>query len=60
MEANQQLAEELNEFYCRFEKQKPGLTPHNHSFYNTAINTLPVPPPTVSQPVLGVERPLIF
>ncbi len=30
-EANQQLAEDRNEFYCRFEKQKPGLTPHTHS-----------------------------
>ncbi|KAK3556254.1 hypothetical protein QTP70_007144 [Hemibagrus guttatus] len=49
-EANQQLAEDLNEFYCRFEKQKPGRIPHTHS-YKTAINTLP---PTVPQPVLKI------
>ncbi|KAI2648571.1 putative RNA-directed DNA polymerase from transposon BS [Labeo rohita] len=41
-EANQQLADDLNEFYCRFEKQK------------TAINTLLLHPPTVSQPALKI------
>ncbi|KAL0148892.1 hypothetical protein M9458_055803, partial [Cirrhinus mrigala] len=35
-EANRQLADDLNEFYCRFEKQKTGLTPCT-------------PPPTVPQ-----------
>ncbi len=44
-EANQQLAEDLNEFYSRFEKQKPGLTPHTHS---DRLTTQPstTPPPT--------------
>ncbi len=52
--ANQQLAEDLNEFYCRFEK--PGLTPHTHSDHlSTQPSTLsPSLPPTVSQPVLKI------
>ncbi|KAL0154123.1 hypothetical protein M9458_050582 [Cirrhinus mrigala] len=43
-EANQQLADDLNEFYCRFEKQK------------TAQLSTPCPsiPPTVSQPALKI------
>ncbi len=55
-EANQQLAEDLNEFYCRFEKQKPGLTPHTHSDHLTTQSSTPSPslPPTVSQPVLKI------
>ncbi len=55
-EANQQLAEDLNEFYCRFEKQKPGLTAHTHSDRLTALPSTPPPslPPTVSQPVLQI------
>ncbi len=45
-EANQQLTEDLNSFYCRFQKQKPGLTPHPlWPSHNTAINTLTLPPP---------------
>ncbi len=52
-EANQQLAEDLNEFYCRFEKQKPGLTPHTHSDRLTTQPSTPSPSllPTVFQPV---------
>ncbi len=55
-EASQQLAEDLNEFYCRFEKQKPGLTPHTHSDRLTTQPSTPSPslPPTVSQPVLKI------
>ncbi len=55
-EANQQLAEDLNEFRCRFEKQKPCLTPHTRSDHLTAQPSTPSPslPPTVSQPVLKI------
>ncbi|KAK3509700.1 hypothetical protein QTP70_008361 [Hemibagrus guttatus] len=55
-EANQQLAEDLNKFYCRFEKQKPGLTPHTCSDYLTTRPSTPSPclPPTVPQPVLKI------
>ncbi len=54
-EANQQLSEDLNKFYCRFEKQKPGLTPHTHSDRLTTQPSTPSPPPsTVSQPVLKI------
>ncbi|KAK3566939.1 hypothetical protein QTP86_006757 [Hemibagrus guttatus] len=47
-EANQQLAEDLNEFYCRFEKQKPGLMPHTRSDYLTTrpSTTFSCLPPT--------------
>ncbi|MCI4377047.1 hypothetical protein PGIGA_G00199020 [Pangasianodon gigas] len=53
-EANQQLAEDLNEFYCRFEK--PGLTPHTRSDCLTTQPSTPSLslPPTVSQPVLKI------
>ncbi|KAL0194676.1 hypothetical protein M9458_008252, partial [Cirrhinus mrigala] len=47
-EANQQLADDLNEFYCRFEKQKTGLTPSQPS------TPCPSIPPTVSQPALKI------
>ncbi len=55
-EASQQLAEDLNEFYCRFEKQKPGLTPHTNSDRLTTQPSTPSPslPHTVSQPVLKI------
>ncbi|KAK3554746.1 hypothetical protein QTP70_033440 [Hemibagrus guttatus] len=55
-EANQQLAEDLNEFYCRFEKQKPGLTPDTHSDYLTTRPSTPSSclPLTVPQPVLKI------
>ncbi len=55
-EANQQLAEDLNNFYCRFQKQKPGLTPHTHSNRLTTQPSTPSPslPPTVSQPVIKI------
>ncbi|KAK3534853.1 hypothetical protein QTP86_028549, partial [Hemibagrus guttatus] len=39
-EANQQLTEDLNEFYCRFET--PGLTPHAPSEH---LSTQPLTPP---------------
>ncbi len=57
-EANQQLAEDLNEVYCRFEKQKPGLTPHTHSDHLTTQPSTPSPSlsPTVSQPVLKISE----
>ncbi len=42
---NQQLAEDLNKFYCRFEKQKPGLTPHTHSDHLTTQPSTPSPSP---------------
>ncbi|KAL0163622.1 hypothetical protein M9458_039375, partial [Cirrhinus mrigala] len=47
-EANQQLADDLDEFYCRFEKQKTGLTPSQPS------TPCPSIPPTVSQPALKI------
>ncbi len=55
-EANQQLTEDLNSFYCRFQKQKPGLTPHTHSDHPTTQPSTPSPslPPTVSQPVIKI------
>ncbi len=53
-EANQQLAEDLNEFYSRFEKQKPGLTPHTHSDRLTTQPSTTPPPPNVSQPVIKI------
>ncbi|KAL0195200.1 hypothetical protein M9458_008772, partial [Cirrhinus mrigala] len=55
-EANQQLADDLNEFYCRFEKQKTGLTPYTHADCPTAQPSTPCPsiPPTVSQPALKI------
>ncbi|KAK3506176.1 hypothetical protein QTP70_000937 [Hemibagrus guttatus] len=55
-EANQQLAEDLNEFYCRFEKQKPGLTPHTRSDHLTSRPSTPSSclPPTVPQPALKI------
>ncbi len=55
-EANQQLAEDLNKFYCQFEKQKPGLTPHTHSDRLTTQPSTPSLslPSTVSQPVLKI------
>ncbi|KAL0151023.1 hypothetical protein M9458_053536 [Cirrhinus mrigala] len=55
-EVNQQLADDLNEFYCRFEKQKTGLTPYNHPDYPTAQPSTPCTsiPPTVSQPALKI------
>ncbi|KAL0152393.1 hypothetical protein M9458_052116 [Cirrhinus mrigala] len=46
-EANQ-LADDLNEFYCRFEKQKTGLTPSQPS------TPCPSIPPTVSQPAFKI------
>ncbi len=46
IEANEQLAKDLNKFYCRFEKQKPGLTPHTHS------DCLTTQPSTPSLPLL--------
>ncbi len=42
-EANQQLTEDLNSFYCRFQKQKPGLTPHTHSDHPTTQPSTPSP-----------------
>ncbi|KAK3532941.1 hypothetical protein QTP70_004553, partial [Hemibagrus guttatus] len=56
IEANQQLAEDWNEFYCRFEKQKPGLTPHTRSDYLTTWSSTPSSclPPIVPQPVLKI------
>ncbi len=55
-EANQQLTEDLNSFYCRFQKQKPGLTPHTHSDHPTTQPSTPSPSPspTVSQPVIKI------
>ncbi len=54
-EANQQLTEDLNSFYCWFQKQKPGLTPHTHSDHPTTQPSTPSPsPPTVSQPVIKI------
>ncbi|KAK3537906.1 hypothetical protein QTP70_024568 [Hemibagrus guttatus] len=55
-EANQQLAEDLNKCYCRFEKQKPGLTPYTRSDHLTTWPSTPSPslPPTVPQPVLKI------
>ncbi|KAL0161106.1 hypothetical protein M9458_044831, partial [Cirrhinus mrigala] len=55
-EANQQLADDLNEFYCRFEKQKTGLTPCTPPNCPTAQPSTPCPsiPPTVSQPALKI------
>ncbi|KAK3560503.1 hypothetical protein QTP86_009648 [Hemibagrus guttatus] len=55
-EANQQLAKDLNEFYCRFLKKKPGLTPHTRSDYLTTWPSTPSSclPPTVPQPVLKI------
>ncbi len=46
-EVNQRLAEDLNEFYCRFET---GLTPvltislHNHNFSTITLSTTPLSP----------------
>ncbi|KAL0165654.1 hypothetical protein M9458_037498, partial [Cirrhinus mrigala] len=54
---SQQLAEDLNKFYCRFEKQNPGLTPHIHSdCLTTQLSKLfPfLPLPTLSQPALKI------
>ncbi|KAI2663046.1 hypothetical protein H4Q32_002071 [Labeo rohita] len=54
-EANQQLADDLNEFYCRFGKQKTGLTPYTplivpqHSHQHPSLA-----PPTVYQPALKI------
>ncbi|KAL0148430.1 hypothetical protein M9458_056240 [Cirrhinus mrigala] len=55
-EANQQLADDLNGFYCRFEKQKTGLTPYTHPDYLTTQPLTPCPsiPPTVSQAALKI------
>ncbi|KAL0151642.1 hypothetical protein M9458_053043 [Cirrhinus mrigala] len=55
-EANQQLADDLNEFYCRFEKQKTGLTPCTPPNCPTAQPSTPCPsiPATVSQPALKI------
>ncbi|KAI2667828.1 putative RNA-directed DNA polymerase from transposon BS [Labeo rohita] len=55
-EANQQLADDLNEFYCRFEKQKTGLTPYTHPECPATQPSTPCPsiPPTVSQPALKI------
>ncbi|KAK3506639.1 hypothetical protein QTP70_011245 [Hemibagrus guttatus] len=44
-EANQQLAEDLNEFYCRFETA--GLTPHAPS---ENLSTQPLIPPATNPP----------
>ncbi len=38
----------------RFQKQKPGLTPHTHSDHPTTQPSTPPPPPTVSQPVIKI------
>ncbi|KAK3551087.1 hypothetical protein QTP70_012180 [Hemibagrus guttatus] len=46
-EANQQLAEDLNEFYCRFETA--GLTPHAPSEH---LSTQPLTPPEPPSPPL--------
>ncbi len=46
-EANQQLTEDLNSFYCRFQKQKPGLTPHTHSDHPTTQPSTPSPSPSL-------------
>ncbi|MCJ8747486.1 hypothetical protein PDJAM_G00154020 [Pangasius djambal] len=53
-EANRHLAEDLNEFYCRFEK--PRLTPRTRSDHLTTQPSSPSPslPPIVSQPVLKI------
>ncbi|KAI2650743.1 putative RNA-directed DNA polymerase from transposon BS [Labeo rohita] len=55
-EASQQLADDLNEFYCRFEKQKTGLTSYTHPDCPTTQPSTPCPsiPPTVSQPALKI------
>ncbi len=45
-EANQQLTEDLNSFYCRFQKQKPGLTPHTHSDHPTTQPSTLSPSPS--------------
>ncbi|KAI2646658.1 putative RNA-directed DNA polymerase from transposon BS [Labeo rohita] len=54
--ANQQLADDLNEFYCRFEKQKTGLTRCTRPDCPTTQSSTPSPslPPTVSQPALKI------
>ncbi|KAI2668905.1 hypothetical protein H4Q32_027217 [Labeo rohita] len=53
-EANQQLADDLNEFYCRFEKQKTGLTPYTHPDCPTTQPSTPCP----SIPLLFLSLPL--
>ncbi|KAL0153141.1 hypothetical protein M9458_051562, partial [Cirrhinus mrigala] len=55
-EANQQLADDLNEFYCRFGKQKTGLTPYTCPDCPTTQPSTPSPslPHTVSQPALKI------
>ncbi|KAI2646944.1 putative RNA-directed DNA polymerase from transposon BS [Labeo rohita] len=54
-EANQQLADDLNEFYCRFEKQKTGLTPYTHPDCPATQPSTPCPSiPPVSQPALKI------
>ncbi|KAL0154637.1 hypothetical protein M9458_048900, partial [Cirrhinus mrigala] len=55
-EANQQLADDLNVFDCRFEKQKTGLTPYTHPDCPTTQPSTPSSslPPTVSQLALKI------
>ncbi|KAK3550646.1 hypothetical protein QTP70_002344 [Hemibagrus guttatus] len=50
-EANQQLAEDLNEFYCRFETAS--LTPHAPS---ENLNTPSKPPPPPPPPALWISE----
>ncbi|KAL0157206.1 hypothetical protein M9458_048452, partial [Cirrhinus mrigala] len=53
---NQQLADDLNVFYCRFEK--PRLTPDSHSdlhfTHSPTPPATPLPPSPTTQPVLEV------
>ncbi|XP_051500872.1 uncharacterized protein LOC127409925 [Myxocyprinus asiaticus] len=53
---NQQLADDLNVFYCRFER--PNLTPHTHSdLHFTQTPTppaTPLLPPPATQPALKI------
>ncbi|KAK3525532.1 hypothetical protein QTP86_033961 [Hemibagrus guttatus] len=50
-EANQQLAEDLNEFYCRFETA--GLTPHAPS---ENLSTQPLTPPATPSPAFRISE----
>ncbi|KAL0152423.1 hypothetical protein M9458_052146 [Cirrhinus mrigala] len=53
-EASQQLADDLNEFYCRFEKQQTGLTPYTHPTVPQHSHQHPAPP----SPLLFLNLPL--
>ncbi|XP_051555938.1 uncharacterized protein LOC127442139 [Myxocyprinus asiaticus] len=51
---DQQLADDLNVFYCRFER--PNLTPHTHSDLQFTQTPTPpaTPPPPATQPALKI------